>query len=130
MPLKKAGLLFSLALLLSGKSAAGPLQLEARPVSLKNGKSFKLQVLRGFGVRPAFEGLDRPRFMSKSPDGRLFVAEMHNMSDNKVGKISILTGFDPKTGKFSGKTSYLENLRNPNNAAFYTDKKGRTWITV
>jgi len=105
-----------------------PLQLVANKVSLKNGTSFTLQVARDFTVTPAYEGLKRVRFMAISPDGRLFVTDMYDLSDNKKGKVYILDGFNPETKKFTKVTTYLENLRNPNNVAFYTDRDKKTWI--
>ncbi len=105
------------------------LVLADQQVSLQNGKVFTLQVAEGFTVTPAYEGLKRVRFMAKSPDGRLFVTDMYDLSDNTKGKVYILDGFNSQTKKFTKITTYLENLRNPNNIAFYTEK-GQTWMYV
>lgn len=104
-----------------------PLTLLPQTISLQNGTSFTLQVAKSFTVTPAFEGLKRVRFMAKSLDGRLFLTDMYDLSDNTKGKVYILDGFNPETKKFTKITTYLENLRNPNNIAFYT-KSGKTWI--
>src|SRR6185436_11240767 len=56
----------------------------------------------------------------KSPDGRLFVTDMYNRSDNKLGKILILENWDPNEKKFQKVTTYLDGLHNPNQVAFYS----------
>ncbi len=104
-----------------------PLVLVPQTVSLQNRTSFTLQVAKGFTITPAFEGLKRVRFMAESPDGRLFVTDMYDLSDNTKGKMYILDGFDSVTKKFTTITTYLENLRNPNNVAFYIENN-KTWI--
>ncbi|MSU60476.1 MAG: glucose/sorbosone dehydrogenase [Candidatus Staskawiczbacteria bacterium] len=106
-----------------------PLTLVPQNVSLQNGISFTLQVAKGFTVTPAFEGLKRVRFMAKSPDERLFVTDMYDLSDNTKGKVYILDGWNPQTKKFTNITTYLENLRNPNNVAFYTEG-AKTWLYI
>ncbi len=104
-----------------------PLVLVPQSIFLQNGTSFTLQIAKGFTITPVFEGLKRVRFMAQSPDGRLFVTDMYDLSDNTKGKVYILDGFNPQTKKFSQITTYLENLRNSNNVAFYT-KNEKTWI--
>jgi glucose/arabinose dehydrogenase len=66
--------------------------------------------------------------MAKSPDGRIFVTTMHDLSDNSEGAVYILDGFDPKSGRFEKVTAYLTNLRNPNSIAFYQDANGQDWF--
>jgi glucose/arabinose dehydrogenase len=99
-------------------------------ITLKNGKTFELNLPQGYGIRVAAEGLKRVRFMSKSPDERIFVTDMYNLSDNKRGAIYILDQFDRQTGRFNKVIPYLTNLRNPNSVAFYEDSSGQHWLYV
>src|SRR5205085_8732092 len=66
----------------TGARAAGALRLVANRVSLSGGKSFVLDLPDGFAVSVAAQGLKRVRFMSESPDGRIFVTDMHDLTDN------------------------------------------------
>jgi hypothetical protein len=109
---------------------SAPLTLVPQTVTLQSGTSFALQVAKGFTVNPAFEGLKRVRFMAESPDHRLFVTDMYDLSDNTKGKIYILDGWDSATKTFTKITTYLDNLRNPNNVAFYKDVNGKTWLCI
>lgn len=115
-------------------SAAGeggiPLKLVAHTVTLANGKTFSLKLPEGFEISIAAQGLKRIRFMTKAPDGRIFVADMYNRADNKLGTIYILDGFDPRSGKFARVIPWLNHLRNPNNVAFYKDPNGQNWLYV
>ena len=104
---------------------AQTLQLVSQPVTLKSGLSFNLRVAKGYRVAVAAEGLHRPRFFAKSPDGRLFVTDMHDRSDNKNGKILILNSFNIKEHRFEAVTEYLGGLHNPNQVAFYN--AGTNW---
>ena len=52
-------------------------------VNLKNGKRFSLNLPANYEIIPAAEGLKRVRFFSKAPDGRMFVTDMHDLTDNK-----------------------------------------------
>jgi glucose/arabinose dehydrogenase len=97
-------------------------------ITLANGKSFDLNLPDGFEIRVAVQGLRRVRFMSRSPDNRIFVTDMLNLSDNRRGTVYILDQFDPATRQFKKVTKYLSNLRNPNSVAFYTDRSGVDWF--
>lgn len=100
-------------------------------ITLKGGRSagsFALKLPKEFGISVAAEGLKRVRFMAKSPDGRIFVTDMFNLTDNKQGVIYILDQFDSSTRSFKKVTTYLKNLRNPNSLAFYTDPAGADWL--
>jgi glucose/arabinose dehydrogenase len=97
-------------------------------VALSNGRSFTLNLPEGFGLSVAAEGLKRVRFMAESPDGRLFVTDMHDLTDNRKGAVYVLDGFDPATRTFKKVTPYLTRLRNPNSVAFYTDRDGADWF--
>jgi glucose/arabinose dehydrogenase len=72
--------------------------------------------------------LKRVRFMAKSPDDRIFVTDMFNLTDNKKGIVYILDQFDAASGSFKKVTSYMQGLRNPNSIAFYTDEAGVNWF--
>jgi glucose/arabinose dehydrogenase len=91
-------------------------------------RSFALNLPREFSISVAAQGLKRVRFMSKSPDGRIFVTDMYNLADNTKGVVYILDEFDPATKTFKKITPYLTGLRNPNSVAFYTDQTGTDWF--
>ena len=115
-------------LLIVPSTFAQSLKLVPHQISLKNGKSFSLNLPEGFDIRVAAEGLKRLRFMAKSPDGRLFATDMYNLTDNSRGAVYIFEDFDSDAGRFRNVASYLTGLRNPNSIAFYTDKNGRDWF--
>lgn len=94
------------------------LRLAEQAISLKNNISFKLKIPENYKISVAAEGLKRPRFFAKSPDGRLFVTDMYDRNDNKKGVIYILENWNNTTKKFSTSTVYLEGLHNPNQVAF------------
>ncbi len=106
------------------------IKLVSQKITLKNGKSFSLKLPEGFEIIPAVEGLKRVRFFAKSPDGRVFVTDMYNLTDNTRGKIYILDNFNEETGKFGKVETYLSNLKNPNSVQFYTDANGQDWIYI
>jgi glucose/arabinose dehydrogenase len=97
-------------------------------ISLANGKSFDLNLPEGYEINVAAQGLKRVRFMTLSPDKRLFVTDMFDLTDNRRGVVYILDQFDPKTRQFKKVTKYLSGLRNPNSVAFYTDRNGTDWF--
>ena len=97
-------------------------------ITLANGKSFDLKLPDGFGISVAAQGLKRIRIMARSPDDRIFVTDMYNLTDNKRGVVYILEDFDPPTRQFKKLTKYLTGLRNPNSVAFYTDESGVNWF--
>lgn len=105
--------------------------LSPNRVTLTKGRSagtFALNLPKEFGISVAAEGLKRVRFMARSPDGRIFVTDMFNLTDNKQGAVYILDQFDPAARSFKKVTAYLNNLRNPNSIAFYTDPAGGEWL--
>lgn len=104
------------------------LKLLPHAITLQSGKTFSLNLPEGFDISVAAEGLKRVRFMTKSPDGRIFVTDMYDRSDNSKGTVYILDGFDASTGKIAHVIPYLEHLRNPNSTAFYTDPAGQNWL--
>jgi glucose/arabinose dehydrogenase len=106
------------------------IKLTPHPITLSNGKSFSLNLPEAYEISVAAQGLKRVRFLAKAPDGRLFVTDMYSLADNKRGAIYILDGFDAKTGKIAKVIPYLQDLRNPNSAAFYKDASGQDWLYV
>jgi glucose/arabinose dehydrogenase len=103
-------------------------KLVPHKVTLKNGKSFDLNLPAEFEIIPAAEGLKRVRFFAKAPDGRIFVTDMYNLTDNKRGAVYILDGWDAKTGKFASVIPYMTDLKNPNSCQFYRDANGQDWF--
>lgn len=103
-------------------------RLAPHKISLKNGKTFNLNLPAEYEIIPAAEGLKRVRFFAKSPDGRIFVTDMYNLSDNKKGTVYILDDWNETTGKFGKVIPYLTNLKNPNSVQFYTDANGQDWF--
>ncbi len=74
-------------------------KLVSQKITLKNGKSFSLKLPENFEIIPAAEGLKRVRFFAKSPDGRIFVTDMFDLSDNTKGKIYILDELERRNRK-------------------------------
>lgn len=99
-------------------------------IHLANGKELTLTLPSDYTIYPAYQGLKRIRFMAWSPDGRLFLTDMKDLTDNKEGKVYILENFDPTTKQFSTIHTYLDKLRNPNSVVFFRDKRGTDWIYV
>ena len=108
-------------------TVAAPRLLPHR-ISLANGTSYELNLPDGYQISVAVQGLKRVRFMAESPDHRIFVTDMFNLTDNRRGVVYILDQFDPKTYQFKKVTKYLSGLRNPNSIAFYTDRAGTNWF--
>ena len=108
--------------------SAPEVKLTPHVVRLKGKRPFSLLMPAELTIAPAAEGLKRVRFMAKSPDGRIFVATMHDLSDNSEGAVYILDGFDEQRGRFKRVTPYLTNLHNPNSIAFYKDAQGQDWF--
>ena len=111
-----------LALIFFLYPTAAAQKLIPHPISLANGKSFELNLPEGYEISVAAQGLKRVRFMTLSPDNRLFVTDMFNLADNRRGVVYILDQFDRTTRQFKKVTKYMTGLRNPNSVAFYTDR--------
>lgn len=105
-----------------------PIELEEQTVALGDGAEAVLQIAKGFRLSVAAEGLGKARFMTKSPDGRLFIPDMVDYNLSREGRLVILSDFDPETRRFETETEYLSGLRGPHNVAFYTDSDGRDWL--
>jgi hypothetical protein len=106
-----------LALLFHLTAFAAP-KLVPHKIKLANGKSFDLNLPEGFAISIAAQGLTRVRFMALSPDNRIFVTDMFNLTDNRRGVVYILDKFDPATRQFKKITKYLSGLRNPTVSPF------------
>ena len=117
------------AVIFSVSALAQP-KLVPQKVTLRNGKSFNLNLPANFEIIPAAEGFKRVRFFAKAPDERIFVTDMYNLTDNKRGVIYILDGWNERTGKFAKVTQYLSGLHNPNSVQFYRDAGGQDWIYI
>jgi glucose/arabinose dehydrogenase len=109
-------------------NAFSQVRLVPQKITLKNGRTFSLNLSADFEIVPAAEGLKRVRFFAKAPDGRIFVTDMYNLTDNKKGAVYILDGFHPSTGKFARVIPYMTGLRNPNSVQFYRDDSGQDWL--
>ena len=107
---------------------AGQPNLVPHQINLKNGKRFSLNLPANYDIIPAAEGLKRVRFFSKAPDGRMFVTDMHDLTDNKKGIVYILDEWNAETGKFGKIIPYMTGLKNPNSVQFYTDSSGQDWL--
>ena len=107
---------------------AGQPNLVPHQINLKNGKRFSLNLPENYDIIPAAEGLKRVRFFSKAPDGRMFVTDMHDLTDNKKGIVYILDEWNAETGKFGKLIPYMAGLKNPNSVQFYTDSSGQDWL--
>ena len=92
-------------------------------IKLKNDLSFNLKIPQGYMISVAYEGLNRPRFFSKSPDGRLFITDMYDRTDNKKGKVCILENWNDSAKRFEKLITYMQDLRNPNQVGFYSTEK-------
>jgi glucose/arabinose dehydrogenase len=91
------------------------------------GDTFDLYLPKGFNISIAAHGMNRIRFMDESVDGRLFLTDMFDLADNSKGKVIILHGPD-SNGTITGRSVYLDNLRNPNSLKFHQDKAGKHWL--
>jgi glucose/arabinose dehydrogenase len=117
-----------LVLISAAPTASAQIKLVAQKVSLRDGRKFNLNLPADYEIVPAAESLRRPRFFARAPDGRIFVTDMYDLTDNRRGAVYILDDWDHETGRFGAVTSYLTDLKNPNSAQFYTDESGQDWF--
>jgi len=103
-------------------------KLTPHSIRLSNDKSFNLNLPENFEIAVAAQGLKRVRFMAISPDKRIFVTDMYNLTDNKRGAVYILDDFDLTTKRFNKVTQFMSGLRNPNSVAFHSDANGTNWF--
>ncbi len=117
-----------LTILLAVPAALFSQRLVPHPITTKDGRNFTLNLPAEFEIVPAAEGLKRVRFFARSPDGRIFVTDMYNLTDNTRGAVYILDGWNEGTGKFASVMPYLTGLRNPNSVQFHRDDQGQDWF--
>ncbi len=96
-----------------------PVKLKPAVIRLSNSDSFTLQIPEGYNISIAAEGLKRLRFLSWSPDGRLFATDMHDRSDNHKGRVLVFENWNDTAKKFDKLSTFLGGLHNPNQVAFY-----------
>jgi glucose/arabinose dehydrogenase len=104
-------------------------EMESHAIHLQKGADLQLRTPKGYHIGIAYEGLHRLRFLTRSPDGRLFATDMFNTSDNKRGKVYVFDGWDSAGRQFRTLHTFMEGLHNPNQVAFYTDK-GKSYIYI
>jgi len=97
-----------------------PLHLVPVTVRLADGRAVTLNIPEGYELKVAAEGMERFRFLAPSPDGRLFATDMHDLTDNRKGRIFIFDGWDEDSARFAKRTTYLSGLHNPNQVAFHS----------
>ena len=119
--------LFWLLAVLLPVCALGQPRLVPHQISLNDGRNFALNLPADFEIIPAAEGLKRARFFAKAPDGRIFVTDMYNLTDNARGAVYILDGWNSATGKLAKVIPYMTGLKNPNSIQFYRDPQGQDW---
>ncbi len=102
--------------------------LDLPAFAAKPARQITLTLPHDLAINIAASGLHCPRFFAIAPDNRIFVADLYNRSDNTRGALYILDGWNSQTRTFARVIPYLQNLRNPNNIAFYTDPAGQTWL--
>lgn len=105
-----------------------PFTLTPHTVTFFNGEEAELMVPEGFSVAVSAEDLGKARFMTMSPDGRMFLPDMVDYNLSREGRVLILSDFNEETKQFEQTDTYLSNLRGPNNVAFYTDEEGSDWL--
>ncbi|QQQ02986.1 PQQ-dependent sugar dehydrogenase [Lysobacter enzymogenes] len=127
---RRSAFSFCLAAALALPFAAAAAALTPHPVALDDGRSFSLDLPADLEIVPVVQGLKRVRFFARSPDGRLFVTDLHDLSDNKLGRVYALDGWDEKRERYAQVSVYLDKQRNPNSVAFHTDARGQQWLYV
>jgi glucose/arabinose dehydrogenase len=117
----KSYCLLALAMLCFCDSLRAQVILEPQTVVLSKGLKLNLKIPKGYHISVSAENMRRLRFLTKSPDGRLFGTDLFNLADNKRGKIYVFEDWDDTSKKFKKTTVFAEGLRNPNQVMFYTD---------
>ncbi len=98
-----------------------PPALTPHIVTYAPGAHLTLNLPANLEIGVAANGLHRVRFLTESPDGRIFATGMWNLADNTQGSVFVLQDWDARAGRFRRITHFLDHLRNPNNVAFWTD---------
>ncbi|RZL99925.1 MAG: glucose/sorbosone dehydrogenase, partial [Pedobacter sp.] len=96
-------------------------EYDSTQIQLASGVSFNVAVMKGYHINVAAEGLKRLRFLTLSPDKRLFVTDMYDKSDNHKGKVLVFEEWDEASKSFGKVSTYLDQLHNPNQVAFYNN---------
>lgn len=99
----------------------GPIKLVPARVHLAKGLDFTLNIPEGCELKVAAEGFERLRFMCRLPDDQLLVTDMHDLTDNKQGKVYLLSGWNADSGRYTERRVLLSGLRNPNQVLVHTD---------
>jgi glucose/arabinose dehydrogenase len=94
---------------------------EVHSIHLKKEIDLDLRLPPGFDISVASEGMDRLRFLAKSPDDRLFGTDMHDKEDNFKGVIYLFEAWDEAGKQFKDRIVFASGLHNPNQVAFYRD---------
>ncbi len=119
----------ALAILLGIASATGAFGQTQHTLTYAAGKYITLKLPSSLDISIAATGLKRVRFFAQSPDGRIFVTGMHDLSDNRRGSVFILDGWNEQAHHYTRVIHYLDHLRNPNNLAFWTDPAtNQAWL--
>ena len=100
------------------KNAGDTFSLDPVTVSLA-GDTFQMKIPTGFKLSVAAQPGTRIRFLAKAPDGRLFVTDMHDLTDNNKGRVLLLDKWNEHLHRFDTVITFLGNLRNPNQVAFH-----------
>lgn len=103
--------------------------MQSHPIHLQKGIELSLRLPAGYAISIANEDLDRPRFLCKSPDHRLFLTDLFDISDNKEGKVYILDDWDSAEKRFKTLHTYLDSLHNPNQVGFYRERE-KTYLYI
>ena len=88
-------------------------------IHLTKNIDFDINIPEGYNISVAAQNVHRLRFLAKSPDGKLFATDMFNLEDNTKGAVYIFDNWDSSTHNFKKVITYLNNLHNPNQVAFY-----------
>ena len=81
---------------------AKPIALIPQSITLKKGLAFNLNVPKGYGISVAYEGLNRLRFLTTSPDGRLFATDAtadRNDFDAQFGRFRCVHSLVDRTSR-------------------------------
>jgi glucose/arabinose dehydrogenase len=107
----------------------GPIKLVRAHVHLAKGLDFDLRIPEGYELKVAAEGFERLRFMACSTGDRLYVTDMHDLTDNRKGKVYRLGDWNEDSARFLTRELCLDGLRNPNQILLHTDSL-QHWMYV
>ena len=107
----------------------GPIKLVPATVHLAKGLDFELRIPEGYELKVAAEGFERLRFMCATASDRLFITDMHDLTDNKKGKVYLLNNWNEDSARFLTRETCLDGLRNPNQVLVLSDSLHQ-WLYV